>query len=110
MEFLRNGSIDEAEPTTEETSKDIAIVDSGGEKGSSPADSAVELDKPEAWSEHHQGEPRQEQLAIGSKSLVGLGYQREVIQFPIYFREEGVALCCASSWSDLLSRCSQFLL
>ena len=55
MEFLRDESIDEAEPTTEETSKDIAIVDSGEEKGPNPVDSSVELDKPEAWSDQHQG-------------------------------------------------------
>ena len=55
MEFLRDESIDEAEPTTEETSKDIAIVDSGEEKGPNPVDSSVELDKPEAWADQHQG-------------------------------------------------------
>ena len=55
MEFLRDESVDKAESQTEETSKDIAIVDSGGEKESIPGDSAVELDKPEAWSDHQQG-------------------------------------------------------
>ena len=53
MEFLRDGSIDEAEFPTE-TPKDIAVINSGGEKGSNPADFAVELDKPEACFDHQK--------------------------------------------------------
>ena len=48
MEFLREEDTESAE-----TSKDIAVIDSGGKKGSNPGDSAVELEKSEAWPDHH---------------------------------------------------------
>ena len=43
MEYLRDGSIDEAAPQ-KETSEAIAVIDSGEEK-----ESAIELQTPEAW-------------------------------------------------------------
>ena len=50
MEYLRDGSIDEAAPQ-KETSEAIAIIDSGEEKELNPGDAAVELQTPEAWSD-----------------------------------------------------------
>ena len=43
MEFLRDGSIDKAE-SARETPKDIAIIDSGGERGSNPVDATSAFD------------------------------------------------------------------
>ena len=61
MEFLRDGSIDEAE-SPRENSNDIAIINSGRERGSSPVDVAAAFDiafdfsnefkTPEAWPDH----------------------------------------------------------
>ena len=53
MEFLREEDIDRVESA--ETSKDIAIIDIRGKKGSNPEDSAVELEKPKAWPDHKSG-------------------------------------------------------
>ena len=85
MEFLRDGSIDEAE-SPRENSNDIAIIDSGRERGSSPADVAFafdfafdlsnEFETPEAWSDH------QEKVKTGTNGrwldwLKVIGKQRE---------------------------------
>ena len=53
MEFLRDGSIDGVESL--ETLKDIAVIDSGEETGSNPGDFTIELETPEAWSDHQGG-------------------------------------------------------
>ena len=50
MEFMREEDIGRVE--SPEMPKDIAIINSGDKKGSTPGDSAVELEKPEAWPDH----------------------------------------------------------
>ena len=55
MEFLRDGGIGKAESQTEETSKDIAIINCGEKRESNLGDSAVGLETPEVWYADQQG-------------------------------------------------------
>ena len=80
MEFLRDESVDEAESQTKETSKDVGIIHSGGEKGSNPGNSAVELDKPEAWSDHQKGGTKKGTIGNWLKVI---GRRRECIRYQV---------------------------
>ena len=105
MEFLRDESIDEAESQTKETWKDVSIIDSGGKKGSNPGDSAVELDKPEAWSDHHQEGTRKRTMGSWLNWLKVVGRSRECIRYQrgsfnfIFFQRRR---CCLVPFSSLV--------
>ena len=54
MEFLRDEDIDKVKSVTE-ASSDKTIIDSGAETESRLEDPAVELETPEAWPDHQDG-------------------------------------------------------
>ena len=73
MEFLRDGSIveAEAESLTTETSKDISIIDSGVDEGST-----FEIDTPEAQPNHQEEEIKKETSVIWLNWLKFIGNKR----------------------------------
>ena len=75
MEYLRDGSIDEAAPQ-KETSKAIAIIESAEEK-----ESAVELQAPEAW-------PDQKDEAEEGTSEKWLNWLKVIGNHGKYYRKE----------------------
>ena len=54
MEFLRDEDINKVESATE-TTEDKDIIESGAETESRLEDPAVELETPEAWPDHQDG-------------------------------------------------------
>ena len=113
MEYLRDEDINKVESLTE-TSEDKGIIDSGAETESRLGDPAVELETPEAWPDHQDGN-NEETSGKRLRWLQIIGENREYLQqirkvvFNSNFREEDSAHCCAPCGCCICICCSCIL-